>query len=82
MFRARFQLKDFNHSSGAASRIYINEDLTDLNRKLFAQARTMVKNNQLQSVWTTGCRILIKGPDGSITHLRSATQLHQVVRPL
>jgi len=80
VFHARFQLKDFNHSSGAASRIYINEDLTDHNRKLFAQARTMMKNKQLQSVWTSGCRILIKGQDGLITHVRSAAQLRQVVR--
>ena len=49
LYQLRFQLKN-RKSTDKSLHIYISEDLTDKNRKLFAAARRKLQNENLQSV--------------------------------
>ena len=50
IYYSRFKLNTFNQAANAALGIYINEDLFDQNRKLFADARSKVRTYEIQSV--------------------------------
>ena len=43
-YRARFSLKNHNQGKPNSDRIYVNEDLIDANRRLFAYAKTLTKD--------------------------------------
>ena len=77
VYRLRFQLK--NHKSTNKSlHIYINQDLTDKNRKLLAAVRRKLQNEILQSMWTSGCRILVKDNNDHVTVLTSLAHVNAV----
>ena len=55
--------------------VFINEDLTESSRKLFRAARFAKKNKQLNSVWTTNCKIHVRDVDDTYHALSSLSKL-------
>lgn len=74
VYQSRTKLKDQNRNSPANSRIYINEDLAPLTRKLFAAARRKQGSHGIESVWTMNCHVHIRR-NGRINKLATITQL-------
>ncbi|CAB0002782.1 unnamed protein product [Nesidiocoris tenuis] len=63
-----FSAKDVHNSfSNASTRIYINDQLTPDNRRLFWMSRRFAAEYQFKFCWTTEGRILLKKDEGSPT---------------
>ena len=80
VYRARFKLKDLNPQRPDDKRFYINEDLSDNNRKLFGASRSKVKNDQLTSAYTSNRRVKVKDIVGNTHKVSSVMQLNDIIR--
>ena len=78
VFRARMILKTHNDGKPMDQQIFINEDLTVYNRKLFTAVRKKVKNNELQSAWTSACRVHVKTLTGGFITVNDITSLNSL----
>ncbi|CAK1590236.1 unnamed protein product [Parnassius mnemosyne] len=64
---------------GDPCRIYINERLTPVNRKLFGKTREAAKKASWRYTWTKGGQIFVRKEDGKpVTRIRSDTDLSRV----
>ena len=79
-FRAKAHLKTFNASRPSSERSFINEDLTETNRKLLGAARKAVSDNLLDSAWSSNCHVYVKAlpPDGKRYTITSLQRLYEL----
>ncbi len=75
VFFAKKKLADGNKDKPKESRIFINEDLTNQQRKLFASLRQKKKDSAIEGVWTKHCNIYVKLLSGSIKMVKSLSDL-------
>jgi SMC interacting uncharacterized protein involved in chromosome segregation len=80
IFHARMQLKTYNSTRSVNDRIYLNEDLTEINRKLLGAGRKAAKDGKLDSAWSSNCRIWVKTRDGRRMTVTSMHQLNELIR--
>ena len=78
VFRACMILKSHNDGKPMDQQIFINEDLTDYNRQLFSAVRKKVKNNELQSAWTSAYRVYVKTLTGGFITINDITSLNSL----
>lgn len=81
VFRAKFHLKAYNANRSPDDRAYVNEDLTESNRKLLGTARKAVSDSKLDSAWSSNCRIFVKtlAPDGRRLAVTTIQRLNELV---
>ena len=80
VYRARFKLKDLNTQRPDDKCFYINEDLSDNNRKLLVAAHSKIKIDQLTSVYTSNGRVKVKDIVGNTHNVSSVMQLNDIIR--
>ena len=73
IFYSRCQLKNYNHDNN--THFYINEDLMDFHRKLFAVTCQAVKDGKIDSAWTSDGTIHAKTGAGRIVNIRTREDL-------
>ncbi len=73
VYGQRRALKTYN--SHVTDKVFINEDLTPLRRKIFAASRTLLKNKKISGCWTSAGSIYVKSLTGTITAIRSLEML-------
>ena len=80
VFRAKAHLKTFNASRPSSECSFINEDLTETNRKLLGAADKAVSDNQLDSAWSSNCHVYVKAlpPDGKCYAIISLQCLNEL----
>ena len=80
VFRAKAHLKTFNGSRPSSERSFINEDLTEICRKLLGAARKAVSDNLLDSAWSSNCHVYVKAlpPDGKRYAITSLQRLNEL----
>jgi prefoldin subunit 5 len=79
VFRAKALLKTYNASRPINNRSYINEDLTESNRRLMGVARKAVVERNLDSAWSSNCRIFVKTIAGRRLIVSSIHELNEVI---
>ncbi len=67
VFASRRKLKTYTNPAGG--KVYINEDLTALNRKILGILRLKVRNHAINGAWSQSGRILAKDLRGNIRHI-------------
>ena len=77
VFFAKKALRDYNTNN--TDKIYVNEDLTAHNRKIFNAASYKVKNKLLAGVWTTHCKVVVKLIDESTKQVKTLNELNAFV---
>ena len=80
VFRAKAHRKTFNASRPSSERSFINEDLTETNRKLLGAARKIISDNLLDSAWSSNCHVYVKAlpPDGKRYAITSLQCLYEL----
>ena len=73
VFYSRRQLKDYNHDNN--THFYINEDLMNFRRKLFAETSQAAKDGKIDSAWTSNGTIYAKTGAGRIVSIRTREDL-------
>ena len=71
VYKARGQLKEFNHRSDPVKRIFVNEDLTSRRANIAFETRKLKKEKKIADCWTFNGRILIKSNRGQIEEISS-----------
>jgi hypothetical protein len=74
VYFSRMKLKD--HNLGAARKVFINEDLSNDARKLFAELRKRVAAKLLLGVWSKFNKLYIKKLDGSTVSISNISELN------
>ncbi len=74
VYHARMELKKFNQTRAVGTKIFINEDLSPHNRQIFSTAWRMKASHDLDGVWTTNCRVIVK-KNGATHRITSLEQL-------
>ena len=75
VFSAKYRLRAFNQDLPANKKVFVNEDLTDQNRRLLVVARSHVCDQTLKGAWTANCHIIIKRPNKTTMRVNSLTEL-------
>lgn len=73
--RRRLQPPSDKGTSSITERIYINEHLTKLTSRLFADARKMVKSGRINQTWTYNGRVTVKLRDNTIRTVNTHSEL-------
>ena len=71
VYKARGQLKEFNHRSDPVKRIFVNEDLTARRANIAFETRKLKKEKKIADCWTFNGRIIIKFNRGQIEEISS-----------
>ena len=71
VYKARGQLKEYNHRSDPVKRIFVNEDLTARRANIAFETRKLKKEKKIADCWTFNGRILIKSNRGQIEEISS-----------
>ncbi len=75
VFSARGKLKDSNAGKPVAQRVFINDDLIDVNRRLLGIARSHLRDKHLSGCWSKNCQIFVKLNDGKVLRISSIQDL-------
>ena len=81
VFYSKGKLRDIHDGKSTQEKYFINEDLTENNRKLFGAAQDKFKRKLVLSAWTSNGRIYVKTADGTIHTITTIAQLNYVARP-
>ncbi len=79
IFHARFKLKPINSSKQKQDRMYINDDLSDINRRLLKSAKEFVNKKELQGTWSVNCRVKVRCIDDSVHVINNSNDLSNVI---
>jgi hypothetical protein len=79
IFYARGRLKEFNAGKPSSQRVFINEDLTDINRRLLGFARSHLRDNRLSGCWTKNCQVFVKMCNGNVLRISSNAELTDAI---
>ena len=71
---ARFELKGKN----IGYPLFINENLTSVNQKIFSCLHKKFKDKKIQGVWTTNCKVLCKRNNGNVLHVTSIVEANTI----
>jgi uncharacterized protein YigA (DUF484 family) len=75
VYNARFELKGKN----IGFRLYINEDLSTVNQKIFSVLHKKFMDKKIQGAWTKNCKVLCKkNNSGSVVHVTSVAQANTI----
>ena len=74
VYNARFELKGKN----IGYPLFINEDLTSVNQKIFSCLHKKFKDKKIQGVWTTNCKVLCKRNNGNVLHVTSIVEANTI----
>jgi phage-related tail protein len=74
VYYSRAQLKTINGEGSTSSRIYINEDIVGINKKIFNVARDKLRSKHISGVWTRNCKIMVRKLDGTIQPLSTMAE--------
>ena len=75
VYKARGQLKEFNHRSDPVKRIFVNEDLTARRANIAFETCKLKKGKKIADCWTFNGRILIKSNRGQIEEISSLADI-------
>lgn len=67
VFYAKSSLKGQNKTRVKSRHIFINEDLSENNHRLFKAVHEYVHGNKLHRAWASNCRMVIK-TSGDVIH--------------
>lgn len=74
--KARLQTKDLGMHEAGSRAVYVNEHLTPENKRLFAKALKLKKENEWQFLWTDDCLIKArKTEDSKVLRIREEADL-------
>lgn len=80
--KARLQTKDIGFQINGSTPVYVNEHLTQENKRLFAKALSLKKENNWQFLWTDDCIIKArKTTDSKVFRIRKETDLAVFTSP-
>ena len=74
VYAMRSYLAGYNRT--AASKIYMNEDLTNSSQKLASELRKMIKEKHLLSTWSKNNKLFVKKLDGSVKSVSSINDVY------
>jgi len=78
ILRSRKNLKKSRHFNS----VYINEDLTRTRTKIFYHARQLLKTKQIENLWTTNGKIIMKEVNGTINETNTPEAFRTLVERL
>jgi hypothetical protein len=77
VYQARTKLKDHNKNCARDSRIFINEDLSPINRNIFSAAWRKQGSHGIESVWSSNCRVMARH-NGRARRISSLAELNSL----